>query len=86
MGKFEILGDLVPLVELNRDVSEPSGTDPGKSPKYVCITRPRRFGKAVMTNMVVFYFGKGVDSSQEFASQEDKQAFTKFLRKKAIDV
>lgn len=66
VDKTEILCDLVPLVELNRNVSEQSGTDPGKSPKYVCITRPRRFGKTVMANMIASFFGKGVDSSGEF--------------------
>ncbi len=66
VDKTEILCDLVPLVELNRNVSEQSGTDLGKSPKYVCITRPRRFGKTVMANMIASFFGKGVDSSGEF--------------------
>ena len=29
--------------------------------QHICITRPRRFGKTVMANMVAAYFGKGVD-------------------------
>ncbi|MCD7737320.1 MAG: ATP-binding protein [Lachnospiraceae bacterium] len=31
-----------------------------------CITKPRRFGKTVMANMVGAFFGKGVDSSDIF--------------------
>ncbi|MCD8395648.1 MAG: ATP-binding protein [Lachnospiraceae bacterium] len=31
-----------------------------------CITKPRRFGKTVMANMVGAFFGKGVDSSAIF--------------------
>lgn len=29
--------------------------------KYLCITRPRRFGKTVMANMISAFFGKGKD-------------------------
>ncbi len=47
-------------------MAEKSGTSQGKSPKYVCITRPHHFGKTVMANMVASYFGKGVDRSREF--------------------
>jgi hypothetical protein len=35
----------------------------GKDSKYICITRPRRFGKTVMANMIGSFFAKGVDSS-----------------------
>lgn len=34
--------------------------------RYVCITRPRRFGKTVMANMISSYFSRGVDSSALF--------------------
>ena len=34
--------------------------------RYVCITRPRRFGKTVMANMISSYFGRGTDSSGIF--------------------
>lgn len=37
----------------------------GEQP-YICITRPRRFGKTVMANMIAAYFGKVVDSSNVF--------------------
>lgn len=34
--------------------------------KYIAITRPRRFGKTVMANLIASYFGKGIDSSAVF--------------------
>ncbi|MDO4297636.1 MAG: AAA family ATPase [Lachnospiraceae bacterium] len=66
VDKTEIIKELVSLVELKRNVSAKDGADRGKSPKYVTITRPRRFGKTVMANMIAAYFGKGVDSHEEF--------------------
>ena len=53
IDKSDILKELIPLVE-------------GKSPKYVAITRPRRFGKTVMANMITSYFNKGIDSHKVF--------------------
>ncbi len=32
----------------------------------MAITRPRRFGKTMMANMIAAHFGKGVDSHEEF--------------------
>lgn len=63
VDKTEILKDLVPLVE---DTSDIPGNDQDKGQKYVCITRPRRFGKTVMANMITSYFSKGVDSREIF--------------------
>lgn len=34
--------------------------------KYLCITRPRRFGKSVMANMVAAFFGKAADAGKLF--------------------
>lgn len=67
VDKTEILEELIPLVELKKNVREASGPDRGKGHKYVCITRPRRFGKTVMANMISSYFGKGKDSHEIFA-------------------
>ena len=39
---------------------------PAKGQQYIAITRPRRFGKTVMANMIASYFGKGIDSSNIF--------------------
>ncbi len=33
---------------------------------YICITRPRRFGKTVMTNLISSYYAKGLDSAEIF--------------------
>lgn len=34
--------------------------------EYVCITRPRRFGKTVMTNLICSYYAKGLDAKPIF--------------------
>lgn len=34
---------------------------------YICITRPRRFGKTVMANMIGAFLGKGRDSAELFS-------------------
>lgn len=34
--------------------------------QYLCITRPRRFGKTVMTNLISSYYAKGLNSSMIF--------------------
>lgn len=49
VDKTELLESLIPAL--------------GKEQRYLCITRPRRFGKTVMANMVAAYFGS--------AAQED---------------
>lgn len=35
--------------------------------KYVCVSRPRRFGKTITENMLSAYFSKGCDSKELFA-------------------
>ena len=35
--------------------------------KYVCVSRPRRFGKTIANNMLCAYFSKGCDSRSLFA-------------------
>lgn len=37
-----------------------------KEVRRYTVTRPRRFGKSVMANMIAAFFGKGVDSSEIF--------------------
>ena len=73
VDKTEILEELIPLVELKRNAKEISGPNRGKGHKYVCITRPRRFGKTVMANMISSYFGKGKDSHDTFAGLKISQ-------------
>lgn len=38
----------------------------GEGSNYVCITRPRRFGKTVMANMITSFFSKAVDAGEIF--------------------
>lgn len=57
VDKTDILRDLLPSIEKGRG---------RKAPKYIAITRPRRFGKTVMANMIASYYNKGVDSHAEF--------------------
>lgn len=66
VDKTSILAELIPLVEMEENEIEESGPNQGKGQKYIAITRPRRFGKTVMANMIVSYFGKGVDGSRLF--------------------
>lgn len=56
VDKSSMLEELIPLVE--------------QGSQYVCITRPRRFGKTVMANMIGAFFGKGKDSKELFDSLE----------------
>lgn len=54
VDKTKMLLELIPLA--------------GQGNQHICITRPRRFGKTVMANMVGAFFGKGTDSSGLFDS------------------
>ena len=36
--------------------------------RYVCVSRPRRFGKSVTAQMLTAYYGKGCDSGGQFDS------------------
>ncbi|MBQ0000561.1 MAG: AAA family ATPase [Clostridiales bacterium] len=38
----------------------------GKGRRFICITKPRRFGKSVNANMLAAYYSKGVDSHSLF--------------------
>lgn len=67
VDKSGILDELVPIVTMRRDLAVAAGGGGKKSIKYTCITRPRRFGKTMLANMIASYFGKGVDASAEFA-------------------
>lgn len=43
--------------------------------KYVCITRPRRFGKTVMTNMIGAFWGKEQDSYELFKNLKISKSY-----------
>ena len=38
--------------------------------RYLCVTRPRRFGKTVIASMIASFFGRGQDSSDIFFRQK----------------
>lgn len=65
VDKSDILSELVPILEGKREPGR-AGTIRGSELKYVCITRPRRFGKTAMANMIASFFCRSVDSSAEF--------------------
>ncbi|MDO4325709.1 MAG: AAA family ATPase [bacterium] len=52
VDKSELIGELFPAL--------------GKMNRYFCITRPRRFGKSVMANMIAAFFEKGMDGTLLF--------------------
>ncbi|MCD8104949.1 MAG: ATP-binding protein [Lachnospiraceae bacterium] len=54
VDKTAMLKELIPLVKEGNN--------------HLCITRPRRFGKSVMAEMIGAFFGKGADSSRIFDS------------------
>lgn len=54
VDKSLILQELMPFLE--------------KKNRYLCVTRPRRFGKTVTANMIAAFFGKATDSSRLFDS------------------
>lgn len=52
VDKTNMLGEIIPLMNT--------------STNCICITRPRRFGKTVMANMIAAFLGKGSDSRDVF--------------------
>jgi hypothetical protein len=40
----------------------------GTEQRFLCVSRPRRFGKSITANMLAAYYGKGCDSKELFAS------------------
>ena len=51
--------------------------------KYVCVSRPRRFGKSMAADMLVAYYSRGCDSRQMFSGYKiaDDPSFEKHLNK-----
>ena len=52
VDKSEILQELIPSM--------------GTEERFFCITRPRRFGKTVIANMIAAFFGKAADGKKVF--------------------
>lgn len=51
--------------------------------RFVCVCRPRRFGKTMAANMLTAYYSKGCDSSEMFAPLKisSDASFEKYLNK-----
>lgn len=49
--------------------------------RYICVSRPRRFGKSITADMLAAYYGKGCDSSEIFEKLDiaQKPDFIKYL-------
>ena len=50
---------------------------------YVCVSRPRRFGKSMAADMLTAYYSRGCDSRELFAGLEiaEDKNFTRYLNK-----
>ena len=46
-----------------------------KANNYVCVSRPRRFGKTIAGNMMVAYYSKGCDSRELFDDLEISSSY-----------
>ena len=51
--------------------------------KYICVSRPRRFGKSMTLEMLAAYYGRGCDSRELFAGLriEELESFPKYLNR-----
>ena len=51
--------------------------------KFVCISRPRRFGKSIAEDMLAAYYSKGADSAELFAPYKiaKSETYSKHLNK-----
>lgn len=66
IDKSEMLKLLIPLAAAGGLRIGRKAAELGKSNKYICVTRPRRFGKTMMACMIASFFGKGIDSRAVF--------------------
>lgn len=55
----------------------------GRANKYICMSRPRRFGKTIAGNMIAAYYSKGCDSKEIFDRLKisDDPDYEKYLNK-----
>lgn len=68
VDKSLLLQELIPIVEDPMAVLQGNDLSRGGDIRYVCITRPRRFGKTVMAHMIASFFGKNTKSRELFAN------------------
>ena len=52
-----------------------------KERRFICVSRPRRFGKSMAANMLAAYYSRGCDSAEVFAGLkiEKEASFKKYL-------
>lgn len=57
-----------------------------KSSRYICVSRPRRFGKSIAAAMLAAYYSKGCDSSELFKGLEIEgmESFERELNKNNV--
>ena len=70
VDKSEMLKELFPLVRAGN--------------KHICLTRPRRFGKTIMANMVASFFTKACDTKALFDYGYDNYTIRKLRERDAI--
>lgn len=72
VDKSLMLKELFPLVQ--------EGTN------YICITRPRRFGKTVMANMIAAFFNQANESSDIFTSLKiaEDESYKRYLNQYSV--
>ena len=72
----EIYVDKTVLIREVNDIME-------RGNKYICVSRPRRFGKTIAQNMLTAYYSKGCDSRELFSGYkiEQESSFEKHLNK-----
>lgn len=72
----EIYVDKTGLIELTNDLL-------CTRQKYVCVSRPRRFGKSMAADMLSAYYGRGEDSREMFSALKiaKTESFEKHLNK-----
>lgn len=51
--------------------------------RFICVSRPRRFGKSMTANMLVAYYSRGCDSKEMFSKYKiaSDSSFEKHLNK-----
>lgn len=62
VDKTAMLEELFPIIGGGENTIPGTNGQTGQSNKYICITRPRRFGKTVIANMIAAFFEKRTDS------------------------
>lgn len=79
-GKFKITTNskiYVDKTELIKETNQVINTEQ----RFVCVSRPRRFGKSIAANMLVAYYDRSCDSAELFANYKisKKEEYQKHL-------